>query len=190
MKTALRETARSARRGLEPAERLQASQAAAARLLTLPEVRRARTVLLYAALAEETDPSPAAATLAGRGQRLLYPRVAGEGLEVVAVTDPATLAVGYRSILEPTGPRVDPRQVDLAVVPGLAFDLLGRRLGQGGGHYDRLLAELRPGCLRVGFCFACQVVPFVPCDPHDEPVDVVVTERAVYRTEARELDGA
>lgn len=190
VKTALRESARTARRGLEPGERRVASQAAAARVLTLPELRRARTVLLYAALAEEADPSTLVATLAERGKRLLFPRVTGDGLRLVAVQDLATLTLGYRGISEPSGPEVDPAEVDLAVIPGVAYDLLGGRLGQGGGHYDRLLPQLPVGALRVGLCFSCQVVPFVPCDVHDEPVDVVVTERATYRTDARELRDA
>lgn len=190
VKTALRESARTARRGLEPGERQIASQAAVARMLALPELRRARTVLLYAALAEEADPSPLVPVLVERGKRLLYPRVAGDDLELVAARDVTALAIGYRGIAEPAGPRVDPAQVDLAVIPGVAFDLLGGRLGQGGGHYDRLLPLLPDGCLRVGLCFSCQVVPFVPRDAHDEPVDVVVTERATYRTDARDLRGA
>lgn len=188
-KTALRTSARSARRGLDPGERRRASEAAAARLLALPQVRRARSVLLYAATAEEADPSPAEAVLARRGVRLLYPRVAGERLELVAVRDPLSLTVGHRGIREPAGAGCDPGEVDVAIVPGVAFDLRGRRLGQGGGHYDRLLPGLAPGSLRVGFCFACQVVPAVPFDPHDQLVDVVVTERATYHTSARASGG-
>ncbi len=82
---------------------------------------------------------------------------------------------------------MDPEEVEIAVVPGVAFDVVGGRLGQGGGHYDRLLGFLDVDCDRVGFCFSCQVVPFVPCEEHDEPVDLVVTERALYRTHARDL---
>jgi 5-formyltetrahydrofolate cyclo-ligase len=187
VKTSLRESARSARRGLDDDERREASRAASERLVALPEVRRARTVLLYAPLAEEADPAtPMLPVLLSRGVRTLFPRVRGDELELVACADASTLTLGYRGIREPVGPSIDPELVDVAVVPGVAFDVLGGRLGQGGGHYDRLLQLLADDCVRVGFCFSCQVVPFVPCEPHDEPVDLVVTERATYRTRSRE----
>lgn len=187
VKTALRSSARSARRGLDDTERRDASDAAVARLLALPELRRAGTVLLYAPLREEADPATTALpVLRQRGVRTLFPRVRGDDLELVAATDLTGLALGYRGIREPAGPTVDAEEVDVAVVPGVAFDVLGGRLGQGGGHYDRLLQLLADECVRIGFCFSCQVVPFVPCEPHDEPVDLVVTERATYRTRRRE----
>lgn len=187
VKDALRATARSARRGMDDAERRSASETASQRLLALPEVRRAGTVLLYAPLREEADPATVVLpVLSKRGVRTLFPRVRGEELELVAATDLTGLALGYRGIREPVGPTVDPEDVDVAVIPGVAYDVLGGRLGQGGGHYDRLLQLVSDDCLRVGFCFSCQVVPFVPCEPHDEPVDLVVTQRATYRTRSRE----
>lgn len=188
VKTALRSSARSARRGMDDDERRAASDAAVARLLGLPELRRAGTVLLYAPLREEADPATGALPLLRqRGIRTLFPRVRGGDLELVACDDLTSLTSGYRGIREPVGgPTIDPEVVDVAVVPGVAFDVVGGRLGQGGGHYDRLLQFLPDDCVRIGFCFSCQVVPFVPCEPHDEPVDIVVTQRATYRTRARE----
>jgi len=71
---------------------------------------------------------------------------------------------------------VDPVALDLVVVPGLAFTADGRRLGQGGGHYDRFLARLRPDCVTVGACFAEQLVTELPTEPHDRTVDAVATD--------------
>ena len=180
-KAALRDSALRARRGMDDAERRQASQVAASRLASLPELRRARTVLLYAATHDEADPSPLLARLHSRGVRTLFPRVRGEVLDLVEARDLATLTLGYRGIHEPVGPSVSPGVVDLAVVPGVAFDAAGGRLGQGGGHYDRLLPELAAHCVRVGFCFSCQMAARIPREAHDQPVDAVVTERAVHR---------
>ncbi|MFP5308684.1 MAG: 5-formyltetrahydrofolate cyclo-ligase [Actinomycetes bacterium] len=182
-KDALRRTALAARRALDDADRRRASAGAVARLLHLQEVRRARTVALYAALAEELDPVGALPALVERGVRTLFPRVRGERLELVAASDLLTLQLGYRGIREPVGPAIDPAVVDVVVVPGVAFDVHGGRLGQGGGHYDRLLATLPEGCVAIGVCFACQVVPRVPLEAHDLPVDVVVTEAGVHRRE-------
>ena len=71
---------------------------------------------------------------------------------------------------------LDPVLLDLVVVPGLAFRPDGRRLGQGGGHYDRFLPRLRPDCRTVGAAFAEQLVADVPTEPHDVRLDLVVTD--------------
>lgn len=187
LKSRLRTSALDARRRLTAGERREASTAVVDRLLRQPELQRPGHVLVYAALVEEADLALAIGPLRERGIRTLFPRVRGPELELVAASDLMTLELGYRGVREPSGPRIDPGVVDVAVVPGVAFDPHGGRLGHGGGHYDRLLARLPEPCLRVGVCFACQVVPRVPRAAHDEPVDVVITERARYRTHAREL---
>ena len=71
---------------------------------------------------------------------------------------------------------VDPTRLDVVVVPGLGFTADGRRLGQGGGHYDRFLPRLHPECLTIGACFAEQLVDDIPTEPHDARVDHVATD--------------
>ena len=184
-KAALRAAALAARRQLAADDRARASEAVVARLVGLPELRDVTAVVLYAAMPEEVDLARLVGPLHERNVRTLFPRVRGEELDLVAAADLRTLQLGYRGIREPTGPVFVPDVVDAVLVPGVAFDPHGGRLGQGGGHYDRLLPELPDWAARIGVCFACQVVPAVPQTVHDEPVDVVVTERAVYRTGAR-----
>lgn len=184
-KVPLRAATRAARRALSDDERRAASQRVVARLLALPELSAARTVLLYAALREEVDLAGLVAPLRERGARTLYPRVRGTSLDLIAAADLRTLQLGHRGVREPAGRAVDPEVVDVAVVPGLAFDPRGGRLGGGGGHYDRLLCRFPAGTLRVGVAFDCQLVPWVPIEPHDEPVHVVVTERSVHRAPPR-----
>jgi 5-formyltetrahydrofolate cyclo-ligase len=111
--------------------------------------------------------------------------VVDDGVVVAAISDTDTLQPGYRGIPEPTGPVVDLAVIECAIVPGVAFDLDGGRLGRGGGHYDRLLAALPTTCLRIGLAFSCQIVPRVPMDTHDQAVDVVVSDRAYHETGAR-----
>lgn len=151
------------------------------RLLGLPELEGVGTMLLYAALREEVDVASLVAPLHERGIRTLFPRVRGERLELVAAADLLTLPLGHRGVREPTGRTVDPEVVEIALVPGLAFDLRGGRLGTGGGHYDRLLDRFPPRTVRIGVAFACQLVPRIPLEPHDESVHLVVTERSVHR---------
>ncbi len=180
-KPPLRTAARAARRSLSDAERRVASQRIVTRLLDLPELRQAGTVLLYAALREEVDLAGALGPLRDRGVRTLLPRVREHDLELVAATDLLTLQVGHRGVREPAGRPVDPTVVDVAVVPGVAFDPHGGRLGAGGGHYDRLLAVLPATTTRIGAAFTCQLVPHVPTEPHDQDVELVVTEGGVHR---------
>lgn len=184
LKARLRAELERARGAIDPVERARASGGAARNLLTLPELAPAGAVLLYAATSSEIDPGPIRDELLGRDVRVLLPRVAGETLEVVPVTGAEYLATGPRGVPEPAGQAVDPTGVDVAVVPGVGFDRGGGRLGRGGGHYDRLLAGMPASTLRVGLCFAVQVVDRVPRAGHDVPVDVVVTEREVIRAGA------
>ncbi len=184
-KASLRAAALAARRDLDVAERADATRRAVAALLALPEVAVAETIALFAASRDELTVDEAIERLRARGCTTLLPRVEGEGLVLVATADLAELAPGYRGIREPAGPGRDPRVADVAVLPGVAFDRAGGRLGHGGGHYDRLAARLRPDCLRVGIAFEQQVLDEVPREPHDEPVDVLVTGRTTRRTGAR-----
>lgn len=179
-KVALRRSARAARGSLAPAVRAAATAAIRSRLGELPELTSARAVLVYAAGSTEVDVSGAAADLRGAGITTLYPRVRGENLEVAAVDDPAQLVPGHRDIPEPAGHAIDITAVDAILIPGVAFDLRGGRLGQGGGHYDRLLPRIGDA-VRVGVAFACQIVPTVPRVDHDVPVDLIVTERSTQR---------
>ena len=82
---------------------------------------------------------------------------------------------------------MDPSLIDVVVVPGLAFDRAGFRVGYGGGNYDRFLPRLRPDAVRVGFAFGLQLLPAgkVPRGPNDEPVHHVVTERELVDCRAR-----
>ena len=184
-KTALRHSVLLARRDLSADERRAASRAAAERLLRLPEVWRSGVVALYVATDDELDPSTAVPLLRERGIRTLFPRVRGEDLDLAEAHDPLALPGGFRGIGEPTGPAIDLSVVDVVVLPGIAYDLDGGRLGQGGGHYDRLLPLLAEDTVRIGLGFSCQVVPRVPREDHDEVVDIVVTDHAVHRTGAR-----
>lgn len=183
-KRALRAGVRAARAALSPAERAAAATAATGRLEALPDLRRARVVLAYAATAAELDVDATVAALRDRGTQVCLPRVAGDHLEVVATTLRA-LRPGHRGISEPDGPARVVDDLDVVLLPGVAFDLAGGRLGQGGGHYDRLLGRLPERTVRIGVGFACQLVPRVPTLPHDEPVDLVVTDRVVHATGAR-----
>lgn len=115
------------------------------------------------------------------GRGFCYPRVSGSELEFVDVHMLADLAPSAwnPAVLEPAFPeaRVIPAaEIDLIIVPGLAFTRDGRRLGRGGGFYDRFLARLPTRTTKIGVCFDLQMVGELPTEPHDERLDAVVTE--------------
>jgi 5-formyltetrahydrofolate cyclo-ligase len=122
------------------------------------------------------------------GGDLLLPRV--EGSTVVAVPHPpdGPLETAVLGVPEPTGRPVDPTTIDTVIVPALAFDRRGHRLGYGAGFYDRFLPELAPGCLVLGVCLAPLLVDRLPIDDHDVTVPTVVTDEAVVSTDETPTD--
>ncbi len=150
------------------------------KVLSLPEFEEASSYLLYYPIKGEPDVTPLYQIIWERGKTLFLPRVKGKLLEVVPVRDMSELKEGSFGIPEPSdGDPVDPSEVDFALVPGIAFDREGYRLGFGKGFYDRLLRELK--AFRAGVAYSFQVVDFVPRDRWDEPVDALITEKEVKR---------
>jgi 5-formyltetrahydrofolate cyclo-ligase len=187
LKRALRAELIASRARLTLEQRLDKSRAIAARLDELPRFRDARTVALYAPLGTEVDALEVARRLAPRGVRVVFPRsIPGERRLAFAWCDLEELVRGPLAVREPPAgaPAVDLAEVDCTVMPGVAFSLDGLRLGRGGGYYDATL-EAMPRATRIGIAFDAQVVPSLPREPHDAPLDAVVTESRLL-TFARE----
>ena len=170
------------RAGLSATERGSASLNIVSRLETLPAWSGARTVALYASMGAEVETVSLAARAVSAGKRVVWPRIVASGPAMEFAACPARdLVPGPARALEPpvSAPAVAASEIDLVVVPGVAFDARGGRLGRGRGHYDATLARLRPGAFRVGLAFESQLVPSVPSEPHDERLDAVVTDARV-----------
>jgi 5-formyltetrahydrofolate cyclo-ligase len=181
-KRALRREIVARRDAFPPDERAERSRRIVDRLLGLPEVAAAHTVLAFWSFGSEVDTSGLLERLHGSGRRVVLPRI--EGAELVAAAyapgdpvSPTPFGAG-----EPMGPEVvHPEEVDVVITPGVAFDRTGRRVGYGGGYYDRLLGRLRPGVAAIAIAFALQIVDEVPEGRADRRVDVIVTEEEVVR---------
>lgn len=149
-------------------------------LFCLRELREARLILFYYPLRGEPDITPLMRVFMKKGGQVALPKVEGEHLGLYLVSSLSSLKKGSFGVLEPTeGVRVEPEDLDLALVPGILFDRAGYRIGFGKGYYDRLLNRIK--ALKVGVAYAFQVLESVPRDPWDRPVDVVVTEKEVIR---------
>jgi len=183
-KRAARSRARQARDGVEQTERRSAAHELAFVLLELPELVGAATILAYAALPNELDPMPAIWRLRKRGVRIAYPRIEAPGvLGMHYVDHEMELVPGPFGLAQPSehAAHAPHECIDAVIVPGVAFDVQGTRLGYGGGYYDRLLPMMRRECVRIGVAFDEQVLEHIPTEDHDECVDIVVTPARIIR---------
>ena len=136
----------------------------------------AHTLLLYSALPDEVPTQTLIDELVAQGKTVLLPRVVSDtDMELRRYSGPADLQQGAFGIMEPTGELfTDYAAIDVAIIPGMAFDDEGHRLGRGKGYYDRFLAKLPPTTYKIGLCFSWQRVNHVPTDSHDIPMDEVI----------------
>jgi 5-formyltetrahydrofolate cyclo-ligase len=185
-KAVARQAAQRIRNKLAPTWIAEASRAIQRTVLELPEVKAARRLGLYLALPREVETQLIADTARARGQELALPawRKAEEAYGMARWPAGAFLQAAHYGIQEPVPPEwIATDELDVMIVTCLAFDAQGWRLGHGGGYFDRLLAGHR-GC-KICLAFECQKLVAVPCDDHDVPVNLIVTERAVYRAPSR-----
>ena len=183
-KHAARVRAREARACLDLVTCQAHAASLAERLLALPELDSARVVLAYAALPSELDPSLAVEGLRACGRQIAYTRIESPGvLGLHGVDSEAELVPGPLGIRQPSpdASRVAHDAVDAVIVPGVAYDESGQRLGYGGGYFDRLLPLLRPECVRIGVAFDEQLLEAIPAEEHDAQVDIVVTPTRTIR---------
>jgi 5-formyltetrahydrofolate cyclo-ligase len=189
------------RGGLSGPEREACARAAAMRLLALPALaRRPKTPAClsgYVAIRGELDPVIALDAARAAGFVVALPRIDAPWpprLRFHRAAGPADLCDGPHGLTEPVAscPEVPIEEIDVMLVPGLAFDAAGRRLGQGGGYYDgagrdlreRRSAAGRPSSVIIGFAYDFQIVETCPADEHDVAVDLVVTEHRVLEARA------
>ena len=186
LKKAKREVRRSvlaARDALGEAERVARSAAIHDRSLALPELEGARTVMLYWSFGSEVATGPLIDRLRDQGTIIVLPRIRGpQDIEAVAFEPGDPLRQTSFGAREPAaGAVVDPGSIDVVVPPGVAFDRSGRRVGYGGGFYDRFLPMLGRAVPRIALAFDVQLVDELPAGGFDLPVDVIVTESRVLR---------
>ena len=189
-KRTIRDRVLATRDALPPQLRETASAKIAERLIALPTFLAAHTVFVTIPFRNEWDSRLLAQRALAMGKTLASPRVDLQTrmLSLHRICDLSIdLAPGYRDIPEPTMlcPPVAIGAIEWVLVPGVAFDIDGRRLGYGGGYYDRLLPLLPRAAPRIAGAFEMQLVPQVPAAPHDLSMDFVVTEARVIECAPR-----
>lgn len=175
-KKALRRHIAQLKRSMAAVDAAAASERLFAMLEQSPRFQEAHTVLCYYSMPDEVGTHDFVERWRTK-KCILLPVVKGDELELRRYTGPQDLQPGERyHIGEPTGePFTDYASIDLTLVPGVAFDAEGNRLGRGKGYYDRLLPKLNS--YNIGIAFDLQLVPRVPCEPFDRPLDAVLTDK-------------
>lgn len=180
-KQQLRKRIRAAERELSPAYKARSSAEICAHLAAMPEYQAADTVFCFVGTAREIDTRAFLEDVLRRGKRLCVPLCVGDGLmDLHHITSLEQLRQGAYGILEPAPetPVVPVDAVDFAVIPCLSCDHAGKRLGQGGGFYDRFLSGYRSAAVLV--CREQLIREELPVEPHDCPIPWVMTEKGLY----------
>lgn len=189
-KKEIREQAHANRKAQENKEEL--SRTICERFVALPEYAAAQTVMFYVDVRTEVRTREYLPKVLGRGKRIVVPYCVEGELELFLLENMDELAIGMYKILEPKvelrsrpEKRIDVNELDLIMVPGVAFDRTGARMGHGFGYYDKLLEHARADAPLVALAFECQLFPEIPTAPHDIFMDKIITERAIYPGKGR-----
>src|SRR5262245_1674367 len=194
-KSVMRRAAYDARNAQPDKDRISAL--AVATLIRLPEYEQARTVLWYLDCRSELRTRHAIPAALESAKRIIVPyctvdETGANKLGLWWLESMTELVVGKWKILEPPrerwgepGKECPPEQLDLVVVPGVAFSRTGGRMGNGQGYYDRLLQRVKPDCPLIGLCYECQLFDDLVVGPHDVFMNKMVTEQAVYEGSGR-----
>lgn len=190
-KKQLREQAHANRNA--QANKDELSQEICAKFVSLPEYARARSVMYYIDVRSEVRTRHYLPTALTQGKKIVVPWCNAQGeLELFHLESMEELSIGMYKILEPrvelrdiAAKRVQAEQLDLIMVPGVAFDRSGARMGHGKGYYDKLLQHARLDAPLVALAFECQLFPSIPTAPHDIFMDKIITETAVYPGKGR-----
>jgi 5-formyltetrahydrofolate cyclo-ligase len=184
-KLALRDQLVTARGRLPLSEIGDRARAVAALLLDVPEVRRAATVASYVSVGREPGTGPLLDALTGQGKRVILPLLQPDNdLDWAPYQGPGSLLPASRGLLEPAAPPLGPEAIataDVVIMPGLAVDRTGLRLGRGGGSYDRALGRVPVGTFTCVLLNAAEVRDEVPAAPHDRRVTAAATELGLTR---------
>ncbi len=151
----------------------------AEKLLSLPEIKASKYILLYYPHKNEVNTLPIIKHLLKEKGFILLPKVQGKDIIPILVKDLSQLKSGYAGIKEPEGETVSPEKIDIVIVPGVAFDKKGHRLGYGKGYYDRFLSKTK--AKKIGLAYDFQIVEELPAEEHDVPLSLIVTPTQIIQ---------
>ena len=178
-KQTLREHVSTLKQDLPQKEKTAANKVIAAGVFAHPWVAAAKRVCVYISLPDEVDTRRIIDAFFKAGKTVIVPKIVGDHLMLMPIDSWTDVRPGEFGILEPVGSQfIHASEVDVFLVPGVAFDAEGHRLGRGRGYYDKLLAKVHAPI--IGLAYACQVVAQVPVASYDVSVTDIITEKEIY----------
>lgn len=177
-KTRIRKQIRNQKKELSTEEITKRSHDITTRLVELSEYKAASRIYAYVSYNQEVSTFEFMEQVLKDGKTLLVPRVYGEIMRYHEISDFAELKPGAYGILEPDNNRIDAVGQGFMLLPGLAFDKMGHRIGYGGGFYDKYLKD-HPGHYKTALAYEFQLLEEIPWEEHDIPVDCVITEKNI-----------
>jgi len=190
LKTAIRKQAHENRRA--QSEKDSVSSLIVNSFMNLPEYHAAKTIMFYVDVRDEVRTRQALPDAVGSGKRIVVPYCVDGELELFWLENMDELELGMYRILEPKNElriveskRLQPTDLDLVMVPGVAFDRKGGRTGHGKGYYDKLLQHARLDAPLIALAFECQMFEKIPAESHDIYMDKIVTEADIYTGRGR-----
>lgn len=180
VKSELRKEMKAYRAGLDRKQKQQMDHAIWTHFFELQKVQEAQHFFVYASFGTEIDTLSLMEKLWKAGKRVYAPRVNGKEMDFYEITSMQDLKKGYREILEPVEQLVPVRGLSgVMIMPGLAFDRKGHRIGYGGGFYDRYIARQKNDCYKIAVAYQKQVWPFIATQEYDQTADCIVTEQEI-----------
>lgn len=172
-KSDIRRAAKSAVKALTAQQKADKSTLILSRIASSESIKSAKTVALYASLSDEVQSFELIEFLS-QTKRVVLPRVAGDDMDFYPYT-PSSLKVGAFGIEEPQGSEpISPDEIDVIVVPGVAFTTDGKRCGRGKGYYDKYLSRSGFRAIKIGVCYTEQLAEDIPNEPHDIVMDYMI----------------
>ncbi|MBW2978191.1 5-formyltetrahydrofolate cyclo-ligase [Candidatus Woesearchaeota archaeon] len=180
-KQEIRERVKEVRSNLPHETALEKSKGVIENLSKLKEFIKAKTIMPYVSLGVEVNTRELIKDeLTKKEKKIIVPYIEEDIIKVSQLKDFNDLAAANYGILEPVKKYKHKGDIDLVLVPGVAFDKNGSRVGFGKGYYDKFLKTLKKS-LKIALAFEEQIVDFVPCEKHDKPVDMIITEKRIIR---------
>lgn len=189
LKASIRNTTLKKRLSLTQAKVNSASKIILEKLVELKEYKKAKTILLYHPIHNEPDPISLFSTLkssTNKTQKIFaLIRICGKTnrIHLHKIEDLQDFKIGKFNIKEPHThhPVIAKKNLDLAIIPGIAFDRQGNRIGFGKGYFDRLLKGLSTKCIKIALAYEFQILDNVPAEKHDQKVDIIITEKRIIK---------
>lgn len=181
MKNAIRQEARDKRKSLSPDSYAKKSASIRGKLENLEEFKSAKKIMAYVSTNEEVDTRDLIKDCFKKGLTVYIPKVDRNELKIIPVRSWEVLEPGTFSILEPmmneASEEAQPEELDLILIPGIAFDRRGHRIGHGKGFYDRILKKTK--AYKIGLAFHEQIVDEIPNEEHDVAMDLIITDNSL-----------